>query len=114
MNGDGWWLVVMRFNLESPCNVASFEVLRCKNVPDDGSAARAGYGFGGDEQQQREQQLAKVRIKRTAPPIDKASCDSCRWFYHRRISLSNTRHTIHIIQKIVLVPLPHSIAQTST
>ena len=64
----------MRFNLESPCNVASFEVLRCKNVPDDGSAAaRATYGFGGDEQQQqREQQLAKVSIKRTAPPIDKA------------------------------------------
>ena len=101
----------MRFNLETPCNVASFEVLRCKNVPDDGSAeARATYGFGGDEQQ-REQQLAKVRIKRSAPPIDKAFYDSCRRFYHRRTILSSTRHTIHIIQKIiVLVPLPHSIA----
>lgn len=64
--------MVMRFNLESPCNVASFEVLRCKNVPDDGSAAaRATYGFGGDEQQQQ-QQLAEVSIQRTAPPIDKA------------------------------------------
>jgi hypothetical protein len=40
----------MRLNLESPCNVASFEVLRlrCKNVPDDGRAARATYGFGGE------------------------------------------------------------------
>jgi len=25
-------VVVMQFNLESPCNVGSFEVLRCKNV----------------------------------------------------------------------------------
>lgn len=67
-------MVVMRFNRESPCNVASFEVLRCKNVPDDGRAARATYGFGGDGREQ--QQLAKV-FERTAPPIDKASCESC-------------------------------------
>lgn len=32
-------VVVMRIGLESPCNVGSFEVLHCKNVPDDGRPA---------------------------------------------------------------------------
>lgn len=62
------------------------------------------------------EQLAKV-LKCTAPPIDKAACDSFLLPLISSSSLArifNTIHTIHIIQKTVLVPLQRRTDQQPT